>query len=45
VEEAVQEGAAERQKKKTTTPTDKTPGKTKTELLLKYQHQYWILEE
>jgi hypothetical protein len=36
-----QAAAAERQRKNTTQPPDKTT----TELLLKYQHQDWILEE
>jgi hypothetical protein len=44
VGEADQAAAAERRKKKTL-PTGQTPGKTKTELLLKYQNQDWILEE
>jgi hypothetical protein len=44
VGEADQAAAAERQKKKKV-PTGQLPGKTKTELLLKYQHQDWILEE
>jgi hypothetical protein len=36
--------ATESQKKKTL-PTSQPPGKTTTELLLKYQHQDWTLEE
>jgi hypothetical protein len=39
-----QAAATERQKKKTL-PTSQSPGKTTTELLLKYQHQDWMLEE
>jgi hypothetical protein len=32
-------------KKKTKTPTSQPLGKTTTELLLKYQHQDWMLED
>jgi hypothetical protein len=39
---AAQAAAPERQKKKNTT---QPPGDTMTELLLKYQHQDWMLEE
>jgi hypothetical protein len=48
VGEADQAAAAEnrrRRRKKKTLPTGQPLGKTKTELLLKYQHQNWILEE
>jgi hypothetical protein len=31
--------------RKKTGETPQQPGKTKTELLLKYQHQNWILKE
>jgi hypothetical protein len=41
---ADQEAATERQKKKTLS-TNQPPGKIMTELLLKYQHQDWMLEE
>jgi hypothetical protein len=39
--------ATERQKKKKkkTLPKSQEPGETTTELLLKYQHQNWMLEE
>jgi hypothetical protein len=39
---ADQAAATERQKKKNTT---QSPGETTTELLLKYQHQDWMLEK
>jgi hypothetical protein len=42
--EADQPAAAERQKKETL-PTSQPPGKTTAELLLKCQHQDWMLEE
>jgi hypothetical protein len=43
---ADQAAAAERQKKKKQTlPTSQPSGKTTTELLLKHQHQDWMLEE
>jgi hypothetical protein len=42
---ANQAAATERQKKKRTLPTGQPPGETMTELLLKYQHQDWMLEE
>jgi hypothetical protein len=35
----------DRRRKKKTLPTGRPPGKTKTELLLKYQHEDWIMEE
>jgi hypothetical protein len=41
---ADQAGATERQKKKML-PTNQPPGETRTEDLLKYQHQEWMLEE
>jgi hypothetical protein len=41
---ADQAATTERQKQKTL-PTNQPPGKTTTELLLKYQHQNWMLEE
>jgi hypothetical protein len=44
VGEANQAAAPERQKKKKL-HIGQPPGKTKTELLLIYQHQDWILEE
>jgi hypothetical protein len=34
-----------RKKKKKTLPKSQEPGETTTELLLKYQHQNWMLEE
>jgi hypothetical protein len=40
---ADQAAAPERQKKKTL-PTNQPPGKITTELLLKYQHQDWMLD-
>jgi hypothetical protein len=40
---AEQAAAAERQRKNW--QNSPTPGKTKTELLLKYQHQDWMLKE
>jgi hypothetical protein len=40
--DADQASATERQKK-ITLPTRQPPGET-TELLLEYQHQYWMLE-
>jgi hypothetical protein len=48
VAEADQAAAAERQKKNKTkqnTTHRPTTNKTKKEILLKYQHQDWILEE
>jgi hypothetical protein len=39
-----QAAAAERQKNKTL-PTNQPPGETMTELLLKCQHQDWMLEK
>jgi hypothetical protein len=41
---ADQKADTERQKKKTLS-TNQPPGETMTELLLKYQHQDWMLEE
>jgi hypothetical protein len=32
-------------KEKKTLPTGQSPGKTMTEILLKYQYQDWMLEE
>jgi hypothetical protein len=34
-----------KKKKKKPAKTPQTPGETKTELLLKYQHQDWMLKE
>jgi hypothetical protein len=39
-----QEAAGERKKKKQRLPTSQPPGETTTGLLLKYQHQDWMLE-
>jgi hypothetical protein len=45
--EADQALATERQnkKKKNPLPTGQSPGKTKAEVLFKYQHQDWMVKE
>jgi hypothetical protein len=44
-EEGADQGAAAERLTKKTPPTNQPLGETTTELLLKYQHQDWMLEE
>jgi hypothetical protein len=44
-EEGVDQAAANERQKEKSLPTSQPPGETTTGLLLKYQHQDWMLEE